>query len=275
MKAQFLKVLFDEGQRTCFTDNPKGTKVQPIHEASTQYFCINALHPSKDLLPTQEYHNPNTPRRADVNVICLRNILIEIDCMPLRDQYKFITDSGLPYSTCTFSGSKSFHFIISLENPCGNLKEYKELVERIYKALNKQSKVIDTSCKNPSRLSRMGDSIRDNGKPQNIIHVGSRINNAILESWLLNNCPVEQPKQKVFIPQQQGELSPWARVTLMKGITEEGKRNQLCFRVGCEFARGGFDLEVAVSKISERTSLSENEVYQAVRSAYASVGKNT
>lgn len=271
MKDLFLKVLFDDSQSTCFTQDAKGTKVSPVHSSDLQYFCINALHPSCDLLPTQEYHNPNRPRRADVNIVCLRNILVEIDTLPLKEQMDFISSTGLPFSTCVFSGSKSFHFIISLVEPISNLSDYKALVGRLYSALNSFKKVIDTSCKNPSRLSRMGNSVRDNGIKQGIVSVGSRINNDVLLEWIDEHCPKYDPKKTILVPNLHREVSPWVRLQLMKGIFETGTRNKMCFMVARELSKAGFEHEEIVSKILPRTDLSEMEVEICVRSAVCHV----
>ena len=119
--SDFFYTLFDENEATCFSSSQTGTKVFDIdtkHEYASKWavlFCINPLHPTQDLNPTEEYHSADKPRRCDKNVVAYRNILIEMDSIPVEDQAEFIEKTGLPYTTSVFSGGKSIHYIISLK----------------------------------------------------------------------------------------------------------------------------------------------------------------
>ena len=163
--SDFFYTLFNEGEYTSFARHQRGTKVYDIdntHESVASwvvFFCINPLHGTKDLNPIEEYHTEDKPRRADANVVVYRNILIEMDSIPVEDQAEFIEKTGLPYTTSVFSGGKSIHYIISLETPIESEKAYRKLVERIHKALGGKS-VVDVACKNPSRFSRFPNAQR-------------------------------------------------------------------------------------------------------------------
>lgn len=181
----FLNLLFDEGQVSCFTENPHGYKVSHSPRSDDLFFCINALHPSKDLNPTKEWHDEHKPRRADVNVVCYRNFLIEIDNMPLEEQIQYVT-SKVPVSTIVYSGGRSYHFIISLETPLASATEYAEVARRLCKLFPE----ADRTMKNPSRLSRLPSRIRpETNKKQELHHLGKRVPN----KQLLDNLP-EIPK---------------------------------------------------------------------------------
>lgn len=170
---RFLNLLFDEGQTSCYTESPHGYKVSHAPRREDLFFCINALHPTQDLSPTKEWHDKNMPRRADDNVVCYRNILIEIDDMPLDEQITYVMDK-IPVSTVVFSGGKSYHFIISLETPLKSKQEYKILCKRLHKLLSK----ADSTTKNPSRLSRLPSRIRpETGEKQRLFFLGRRIKN--------------------------------------------------------------------------------------------------
>lgn len=172
----FLSLLFDEGQTTCFSDSPYGYKVSHEPKSSDIFYCINALHPFKDNAPQKEWHNANVPRRADINVVCYRNLLIELDGMPLEDQVQYVT-SLVPVSAITYSGKKSHHFIISLETPLKDGSEYREVSRRLHKLVTK----ADHSTKNPSRLSRLPFRTRpETNLEQRLIYLGERIPNAKL-----------------------------------------------------------------------------------------------
>jgi hypothetical protein len=169
--ADFLDLLFDLSQVTCYTDTPHGYKVRPNPKDSDVFFCINALHPYRDLQPTKEWHNAAEPRRADCNVVCYRNFLIELDDMPLEEQIEYVT-SKIPVSSIVYSGGSSYHFIVSLEHPVSTQAEYATLARRLLKLLP----AADKACKNPSRLSRLPFRTRkETGRMQSLKFLGQRI----------------------------------------------------------------------------------------------------
>src|SRR4051812_31330148 len=108
MVKRFYEVLFDPGQSTCFTVSPRGTAVMPVIPESERprarynYFSINALDARADRDPSESYHAPNKPRRADHNVVCFRNILIEMDSGTLGEQLALLPSTGIPWSTCVW-----------------------------------------------------------------------------------------------------------------------------------------------------------------------------
>jgi len=175
MKGEFFKLFFDPGQQTCFTKDPTGTQIRS-QRLGDEYFCINALQPEVDLNPQEPYHDITKPRRADHNVLCFRNFLIEIDSIPLLKQIKYVTDK-IPVSTIVYSGGKSYHFIISLEQELASIDDYRSVAKRIHKLLPE----ADPSTKNPSRLSRIPNVKRANtGRVQTLVQINSRIPNKIL-----------------------------------------------------------------------------------------------
>lgn len=177
---KFLETLFAEGEHTCFTPLANGTSVKLHPSPYDTFFCINALHPTQDLNPEREFHRPDRPRRADCNVVCFRNFLIELDSMALEAQIAYVTDR-VPVTSITYSGGKSYHFIISLETPLETLSEYKNIAARLHALLP----AADKSCKNPSRLSRLPFAMRkDTEKEQTLVQLNSRISLQTLESVL-------------------------------------------------------------------------------------------
>jgi hypothetical protein len=273
----FLNVLFDEGELTCFAKDAKGTRVYSAltPPAGAEFFCINPLD-SKDNNPTQEWHSAHSPRRADCNVTKFRNILIEMDNIELEVQLNLIKESGLPFTTAVYSGGKSIHFIISLETALTSKDEYTALVCKVYKALNFiRPGAVDKANKNPSRLSRLANSLRkDKIKIQKLLVLGSRVKNKILLDWIEENCPqevLERPISKTTaIYNNNGRLSPWARNVLMGGV-QAGERNVTCFRLACEFAKLGMDSNEAFGTIASITDLPKEELKATIKSAYSYV----
>jgi len=102
---KFVDLLFDPGQKTCFSKDAKGTMVREP-KGQDLFFCINALNPEEDTCPTEKYHRAGRPRRADGNVVCYRNFLVEIDTMPVEQQMHYVKNR-LPFTTAVYSGGKS------------------------------------------------------------------------------------------------------------------------------------------------------------------------
>lgn len=284
---KFFDILFDKGQATSFAAHKKGTKVYQVAAHNAVYwaelFTINALHPTQDLKPTEEYHHADKPRRADHNVVCYRNILVEMDNMPVSEQLDFINDLGMPYSVATFSGSKSIHFIISLEEALVSEQEYRHLAERVHKALGGKD-VVDTACKNPSRFSRFPGSARvdKNNERQTLLALRARVPNQTLLSWIESKIGPDVDLEdyaermgKSYTNHDNtiragGTLNGFTLNLLMMGAAE-GERNQSVFRAGCDFCKCGYDLDEAIDRISAAVDLPLQEVSQTVKSAYKKV----
>lgn len=179
--TDFLRVLFGNSDwQTCFTPDKKGTEIFPFPDSEDLFFSINELDGHRDHNPTESYHRSDKPRRADHNVVCLRNFLIELDEMPISEQQDYVY-AHVPTTASVHSGGKSIHFIISLEEPLASIDDYREVAERLHLLLPK----ADPACKNPSRLSRLPGRIRpDTGKEQSLLQLGARIPNAALFALL-------------------------------------------------------------------------------------------
>lgn len=167
----FNQLLFDPEDSTCFTNTPYGTFIESVqNHTKTEYFCINALKGG----------------RRDDNVTKHRTFLIEFDSVPLDQQWDLIK---VPVTAVVFSGNKSYHFFITLKEPV-SAEKYAELAKRLHLAMPH----ADPSTKNPSRLGRMPDVVRQStGKLQSFDYIGERISLEILESYL--------PTLPVFKPQ--------------------------------------------------------------------------
>lgn len=265
----FLDLLFAQEEVTCFTDSPRGTRVSAYPAVRDTFFCINALHPNMDLRPELEYHSPDRPRRADHNVVTYRNLLIELDNMPLSEQIQYVT-SRVPVSAITYSGGKSYHFIISLEQPLENKEQYRQLFLRLQAALPQ----IDSSCKNPSRLSRLPTAIRpDTNKEQTLVQLNGRIALQTLDSML----PLVQQAKK-----EERKVEPsYISANLAYAISNPAKamqdmemqsRNRFFFWLYNRFCDLGLDMdarqrlaETAYSNLNDTNDFSLQEAYSAAR----------
>jgi len=198
LKQDFYNVLFNEDEHTCFGPTPFDTNSYPIidgiNSQLTKFFTINPLVKGRT--------------RKGTNVRYHRNLMFEIDNIAVEDQARLIKQSGLPFSTATFSGGKSIHWIISLTQPLEDRVEYTAVWKACYAALLKCDIEADTATKDPARLSRCPGVIRDNGKEQKLLKVGSRIELEELVIWLEShsiNWEDFLPKQDFKPAYMQGE----------------------------------------------------------------------
>lgn len=248
----FWETLFEPNENICLASNVYETELYNVElcveygiPKSMQFFAINPLQTS----------------RKDSNVTVFRNILLEFDQGSREEQLKQL--EGVPYSTLVWSGGKSHHAIISLKTPCVDRREYDTIIRHIYAKLP----MADKSVKNPSRLSRVPGSIRDNGKLQELLEVRGQINTEQLSTWLgpLPEKPKsEGPKLKSL------HLSPWTKYFLLFGA-EPGQRNSSLFKAACDMLRHGYTQEAIVERVQEVLDLPVYEIRSCVASAATAV----
>ena len=173
------------------------------------YYTINPIHSSLDFRSDQ-IGKPGS--RAAMNVTKLKNFLFEFDDMPLDKQLKFLKSCGVAWTGIVYSGNKSYHAILSLEKPIEGahtpegISRYKILHQRIAAFLNSKAKEVfghdkwevDNSTKDPARLSRFPNSLRQ-GKKQELIYVGKEMNDSDFNS-LISKCPLITTRKTVIAP---------------------------------------------------------------------------
>lgn len=200
-KTQFYDILFNRGEGIGYqTDH--GTKGQPgfykknkvvVHKGNQdefnfdfQYYSINPIHPTVDHDPRQD--EEYKPRIKIANVTSFRNFAIEFDEDTLQEQERKLKLSKLPFSAIIFSGSKSLHTPIALEQEVTE-EEYRAIFEAIKDTLlNKYDLKLDKQCSNPNRLTRAPFEIRpDTGKIQKLLIIRGKVNNQTLYDWFEAN----------------------------------------------------------------------------------------
>lgn len=246
-REKFLKTLFDPGQQTCYSKDAYGVLLKPSPEDGDVYFSINAMHTS----------------RADANVVCYRNFLLELDSVPLAQQIELVT-SRLPVTAITFSGGKSYHFILSLTEPVQTETDYRRIIRGLMEAVPE----ADRSTKNPSRLSRLPNAVRpDTGLLQELVYLGNRIPLAELPKASPYHEPKELPKDIVYVTAQLNEV-------LYQGVDNYiaghfSGRNQFFYWLGrrlSELGKNKDEKKLLVDKYYEKM---ENKRNFGIREAYA------
>lgn len=240
---RFWKTLFDKEERTCFAATIYGTGLLDVNigaQIPSQFFSINPMQAS----------------RKDENVTQFRNILLEFDIGSPAEQLEKL--KGVPYSTLVWSGGKSHHAIISLDESCKTRLEYDRLVRRVYKKVPG----VDKAVKNPSRLSRVPGVVRDNGSMQTLVDVVCRRTASELADWL-------GPVQEQAEPAEQRRslaLSGWTTYFIMFGA-EQGSRSNSVFRAACDMLRHGYTEQQAYAACAKVVDLPETEICSIIRSA--------
>ena len=186
---QFYECLFDEGELVVFGHNVYATKPEKQEigqQEANEFFVINPIKKQRT--------------RSIDGVQHFRNFMFEIDNdesgnpVPLEKQKEIITEAQLPWSTCTYSGGKSLHWIVSLQEPVGDVIEYRMWWKMMVTILNKTAKrlgydlVFDANVKDPSRFSRAANAIReDKNKKQNLVSVRERQSTETILKWFSDN----------------------------------------------------------------------------------------
>jgi len=259
----FLKTLFDKEEATCFSETPRGIEISSLNfplirrSQGEAFFSINPMDPNKT--------------RADSSVTKYRNFLIEMDRIALDKQEQHISEIGMPYSTAVFSGSKSLHFIISLETPLDNEYMYRALGKRIFKAVGDD--LVDQSVKNPSRFSRLPGHIRlDTGKEQKLLAIKGRVPNAELEAWLLNRGAPPEEAWENLTPEPRSTFKNPSRLYgatknfLMYGV--ESNWNQSLFKAAADMCRCGYNEEEATQELRRITGVLDFSDIKTIGSAF-------
>lgn len=256
-QRDFLNLLFDAGDETCFALDKYNTELSNARLGAdevnyeTQWFCINALNGS----------------RKDANVTKHRTFLIEFDNLPLDEQFNTFKDSCVPYSAMVYSGSKSHHFFIVLNEPV-SAEEYAAIVKRLHLKLP----ACDRTTRNPSRLARLPEVIRpDTQKEQKLWHCGARV----VLSELLSTLPdlptepvIERSNSLVSSTIVLARHNPEA---VMRQIGIEG-RNQFFYWLGQRLIEASLPKDVrksfvkdVYSKLSNKTDFNLREALAAAR----------
>lgn len=137
--------------------------------------------------------------RADSNISAYRNFLIEMDEGTIEEQWNYVVNTlKMPFSLATYSGGKSYHFIISLSE---NVTEevWRELMALLLKAVPR----ADRSTCNPSRFSRVPNHNRLGGKPQTLREMRTSIAECELREFIDRH--VSKKEQQILMAHREVE----------------------------------------------------------------------
>lgn len=283
MSKQILNLFFNPGESICVSHNEYA--YHSISQDSLDNDKITLVSNNVDIKPvdieekdiTLMSVNPIRGNRNDKNVTAFRSFLIEIDEGSLSDQFNYIEQLGLPYSVCVFSGNKSMHFGLVLEESYPSISIWKFVNQWILNIIEK----ADQQTKNPSRCIRFPGNIRiSTGNTQYLIKINGRVKNSELNKWLESHKD-KQPKitKRVarFNPKiilSEFDLPSWVRDYYNNGVATE--RNVTWFKIACWFARStNLDEEKFIDFWSpvfiEESDFRYSEWISAIKSAFKTV----
>lgn len=201
MITEFKNILFDDEDFVCCGSLFDNTAMKFEDGEGSMFYTINAIDGKIDHgYKEKETYDFLVPRRADINCSKFRNFMFEMDNVPLNDQMEILGGCGIRWSAVVYSGGKSYHAILSVEESLGGchtkegIDNYKNIWRRLSAKINEYAKslgfgdVVDPSGKNPSRFTRYPGTIRDNGNEQKIMWVAGRMDNYNF-NILLESCP--------------------------------------------------------------------------------------
>jgi hypothetical protein len=189
--------------------------------------------------------NPIKGQRNDQNVTAMRNFLIEMDNGDMNDQLSYIKSMEIPYSAAVFSGSKSIHFAVCLEESLPSLDVYNFYASWMLAVLSE----ADQQTKNPSRSIRFPNNYRD-GVKQKLLSVRQRISLDHLKNWL-SRYPESMPKMRQKVAAKDfydfNHVPRWLKKQLIKGIDFTKGRNNTWFKFGLGLGNSGCDEDMALA----------------------------
>jgi len=264
LDINWREVLFRPSQLAGFKDEPTSF-IKPLPSIKSEFFVLNPLK------------NLNTA--SDVNVAAFQNIMFELDWRGLACQEKHVESViGLPFTMKTYSGGKSLHYIISLEDAV-TLPEWRDMVHFLLYVV----KHADAQCKNPARLTRTPNIFRQSTQRcQTLIHceptpiptaqfkdflsTGVMANYRTAYDLAIEIKKAERAAQAIR-SRELGEPPEWVQRVLNDPTNNvyQGSRHATIVNVAVTLRSLGFDLESYIEprliELASKLDKSEQEVY--------------
>jgi len=135
--VKLLKLMFRPGETIC----PHHTKYAyhsiPLENAFKEEVTMVPRDPNRNFEYVSSDKlllvalNPIQGFRNDADCTAYRNFLVEMDTGAIDEQLEYVKRYEIPYSAAIFSGNKSIHFVISLDQDLPSEKIYRFFSEWI------------------------------------------------------------------------------------------------------------------------------------------------
>lgn len=274
-----LNLMFRTGETVCVSHNKYGYHSIPLEKALSGIATMVSPNPDREIEKVETERltlialNPIKGWREDLNCIAFRNFLIEMDYGPLEEQLAYADKIGLPYSAVVFSGNKSLHFLISLDQDLPSEEVWRLMAEWTLAIAT----AADQNTKNPSRQIRIPGAFREPGKQQALyVPTVKATKLADFAAWLAKHPdakPKPPEKREISGTADFSKIKPWVKKSLIKGIVG-GKhgRNKEWFAVACEFALAGYTedeaLDILTEYFSPERDFKEREWKTSIKSGF-------
>lgn len=259
----FFNVLFDLEDQVCAGNQYSThvmTQAQAMHSGAP-FVCINAL----------------AERRLDANVTKYRNFLIEIDDgnLTIQQHLERINNLNMPYSAATYSGGKSVHFVISLQDAVDETT-WRSMADALIRTIPG----ADPATKNPSRFTRMPESIRlrpdGTEVAQRLIHLGGRIPNDQVRNFCISQVKLPKTDHLKTFNEFMGvtgiEAAHPMTLAFINGTHPcVGGRNNALYKSAADLRDCGLDMaetEEHLTGPALALGLTQREIIQTIRSAF-------
>lgn len=289
---KILNLMFRPGENVCVSESKYGFHSVPF-ETVFQY-PVKLLPPpneekgetledavkkmiyakSEDL--TLVALNPITGWRRDEYCTKYRNFLVEMDGYTADKQLEYIKSYGMPYSAAIWSGNKSIHFLISLDEDLPRESLWRLFAEWTLNVVT----LADPMTKNPSRSIRIPGAFREPGKQQKLLEYRGPVSlKKELYPWLMQyESAKPKVKAKRVIKPGEVDLSKvkgWVVLALNEGLDPRKGRNRQWFAIAYEFALAGYDEDVTIDTLGmyfqPDRDFKEREWMTAIKSAFKTV----
>jgi hypothetical protein len=185
----------------------------------------------------------------------------------------------MPFSAQVFSGNKSVHTVITLDEDLPDEREYRLIGDWLFNIVSD----ADKNCRNPSRCIRIPGAYREPDKKQELISIKNRVSHKEFFGWLSlyeHKKPKFKEKRTIFRGDADFSLlSPWCRYMMLNGVDFRNRgRNQTWYAIAYDFALAGFTLDKTIdilqTSFSEESDFKEKEWLTAINSAFKTVEEN-
>ena len=294
--VKLLNLMFNPGEAVCVSPNQYSYHSIPLGEVVKEQVRLvptvesaekrkMAWEDTFEWCPSDQMLlvaiNPINGYRSDSSVTAFRSFMVEMDTgtgtkEDLQAQADYIKKSGLPFSACIYSGGKSLHYLVTLDQDLPSEKEWRHIAEWILGCLT----AADQLTKNPSRSIRIPGAFRaEKGKSQVLLALRERIKLETLQSWLNQNPDAEpryRDKKIATVDQRRFDMiRPWARNLLRKGLDPTKSRNGQWYAIALEYALAGFSEDDTINLLNNYFTPSrdfpEREWLTAIGSAFKRV----
>lgn len=273
-----LNLMFRPGETVCVSHNKYGYHSIPLQNALDGTVTLVSPNPDREFekvdsdILTLVSLNPIRGWRDDASVTAYRNFLVEMDYGPLPEQLAYAKAIGLPYSAVVFSGSKSLHFLISLDQDLPSYDVYYLMAEWTLGIAT----AADQNTKNPSRQIRIPGAYREPGKKQLIVEHKGPTSLKVFSEWLAAHPgakPKPPEKREISKEWDPKKLKGWVSKRLQDGnIGAKQGRNKEWFAIACEFALAGYNeddtMDILSAYFVPDRDFKEKEWKTSIKSAF-------